>query len=400
MILDGSTSSKTEMAMSMNTPYYTKNEAIKKRGKSCYPTFKFSNGECLHLLVIGKCGSGKSALINAMIGEELAYECPSIVCSSQQPNIEQHIKLFDGIEVILHETTGIYNPVFEGDDIVSEILKEGDAEFFDVVFFCCKMTDPIDRETIMFMDVLNKAFGDKIWKKVVFVLTFANQFMCLRSFRMHIGNEAKPEAVKRIVNSIRKQLVIATKLDLFHTIPIALAGDIEGNNLTLPTTDNWLYDMWKICSNICKDKSKSQIQRSNPKTRRVAKEALKGATMGALVGTALSPGMGTIVIGATGAVIGGVRAVYSNKIVHQHDNSGLTRGSKASSDTKVEGIECIHQCSFMDQRNDADSVIDKIDNVQHDVNCDASVHQSHETHDEIGSFADELLQRFSMVDMG
>ena len=51
----------------------------------------------------------------------------------------------------------------------------------------------------------------------------------------------------------------------------------------------------------------------NDPFKNVPKETLVGAATGAAVGTAISPGIGTVLISATGAVIGGVSAAYSNR---------------------------------------------------------------------------------------
>ena len=70
----------------------------------------------LAILVIGDCGSGKTSLINNLLGEQIAQDDGSAILSTFQ-------SMFQGMPVTVHETSGLENPDFEGDSECKKKLR-------------------------------------------------------------------------------------------------------------------------------------------------------------------------------------------------------------------------------------------------------------------------------------
>ena len=274
----------------------------------------------IRVLVLGKDGSGKSSLINNMLGEELAKENHCIIGVADKLSVEEHIKTFNkgDTEVVMYDTTAVD---CDKDGLVREIVKLGGISTFDVVLFCFNCLQRVDSEMESLVSVLETSFGLKLWARTVFVLTFVNLFLSMHSVRMHFTSEANGEALKRMFISAREKLKTRANIvhNQFNRIPVVFAGceDYHG----IPTTENWIKSAWKVIMKTAKeDSSRVNVWKTMVRSKsgegnfkNVTREMLVGAAAGAVVGTAISPGMGTVLIGATGAVIGGVSAAYSNK---------------------------------------------------------------------------------------
>lgn len=126
----------------------------------------------IHILVIGPTGAGKSTLIIELVGKYVAKTSNYIHLMTRE--VKRHVVIKNGIRVIITDTPGFNNVDMEDDDILHAALEC--SEDIDLLLFCLRMTDRFNIYRKREMEKITNIFGKHIWKKGLFVLTFANEF--------------------------------------------------------------------------------------------------------------------------------------------------------------------------------------------------------------------------------
>lgn len=130
----------------------------------------------MKVLVLGKGGSGKSALVNSLCkidreGPEAAPESDS-GCSATHC-VRPYVTRRDGEDLVLYDTPGLDDQkrARQALDEVCDVTK-GEV---DVVLFCIALSRGlrIDDSYTELISVLAEAFGQSLWTQLIFVLTFA-----------------------------------------------------------------------------------------------------------------------------------------------------------------------------------------------------------------------------------
>ena len=127
------------------------------------------------ILTIGASGTGKSALINGLVGAEVAKEDGETLCS-QTCQLSCYKAKKKDIDIEIWDTPGmeVANESAELEQLVTDIQKK--VCEVDLILYCTNMTSARFRQgDHQNVKIITKAFGDSIWKNAVFVRTFANQ---------------------------------------------------------------------------------------------------------------------------------------------------------------------------------------------------------------------------------
>ena len=127
----------------------------------------------LRILVTGKTGVGKSALVNGIVGKYVAKEGDTLDPETSKV-MEYRTKIRD-VEVVIYDSPGLQDGTLREDEYLKDVEEK--SKNVDLILYCTKMTD--ERITKGDKDAVSKlsnAFGkDKFWKNTLFVLTFANE---------------------------------------------------------------------------------------------------------------------------------------------------------------------------------------------------------------------------------
>ena len=124
------------------------------------------------ILVIGDCWSGKTTLVNNLLGEEIVQghaPWPSYI-----HGLSTFHGVFQGVPVTVHETSGLENPDAENDagymNELRALLSGGEV---DVIIYCFKATET--RIHISFSHALKAYHSMGLdWRKTVIALTIAD----------------------------------------------------------------------------------------------------------------------------------------------------------------------------------------------------------------------------------
>ena len=276
-------------------------------------------GSKLCILLVGNTGVGKSSLINALFGEDIApvTHGPS---ATKHELVEEHVATVFGVELTIYDTRGLSDPDCRSDKIISETKKVCKEEV-DIVLICYSIIDRMgDESGVRTLHVLAKSFDENIWKKCILVLTKAN--LC-----EHVWKRKGDELVKLMYEYIN------CYMDTFHKyvqeyrvtdldIPVCIAGD---ENIKIPTVDNWILDLFHAFSEKCSARARSTVldlQKMRMMSLQMGKKA--GAFIGGIAGATILPlAPVTVPLGATAGYFIGKRIVDQsykkiNKKIKEH----------------------------------------------------------------------------------
>jgi hypothetical protein len=183
----------------------------------------------LNVLIIGRTGAGKSAIINKLCGQKAAKSGNDVKGVTKEttrykftlthpldvavdPPGQKSVKPLKR-EVVLVDTSGIGDPTTSFEDTVATLMMPETGtlgEVFDVVLVCEKDTDrcePPVRKALQVLDVTTEQSGHKPWGNVILVGTQADRW----NTDDEDGEEADPVANFR--TQFIPQLVELAKTD-------------------------------------------------------------------------------------------------------------------------------------------------------------------------------------------
>ena len=244
----------------------------------------------VNILVIGRTGQGKSALINSLIelGKKIAPEgsksagCTTTSQSYTYPNI------IPGVNVTIIDSPGLQDTQKKEHKYIQEMKNE--CNEISLVLYCMKMTEHrFTNDDAVAIKKLHQVFGQKFWERVVFVLTFANKetldmwderdkdveseepdeedeeaWKELRKKRLAGRVQIRKEELNTTINDLLPSLdsgkhqEAAQKIN-FEVLP---AGYYNPEHDRALSGVNWQHDLIALCCNTAKHKQKFKFNKS------------------------------------------------------------------------------------------------------------------------------------------
>ena len=199
-------------------------------------------GRPVTILVIGPGGVGKSTLINAMFGEDVAKVGHG--ARGVTSRVEKYEGEYEGARIKIYDTPGFRDT--EGRTSFNILYQIDEHDKYDLILICTKLEDRADRDMFSSLaSVLHK----EMWKRTVVVLTQANRFITLESV-VCMGPE---RVIKEIIDEYKECIVNNLsghiKREVLQGIPYCIAG--ADYQKELPTTQDWVKTLWETCIDCC-----------------------------------------------------------------------------------------------------------------------------------------------------
>ena len=279
----------------------------------------------LHILVLGRTGSGKSTLINAMLGDHLARQSYSATPTAHHITEKHHCYIGE-TNVFVYDTPGFFDSRISTTELLKQLRKDY-PKGFDLIILCHRIIDRVDETTIQSLENLCKHFivthKNKNGQPFIVALTFANLFLDFNELTDLMYEEAKTEIFKRkqedfktIFNRVSKN---CCGIELFDDIPFVVTGTFKQREL--PHTKDWLQDIWSVCHKQCYCNAKPIVNNLRHKLgfEDSISASLKtttglGGLVGMVVGSVIVPGLGTTINEVPTA-----KAALSNSMKHYRE---------------------------------------------------------------------------------
>ena len=199
------------------------------------------------ILVTGKTGTGKSALINGLIGKNVTEEGDTLDPTTSK--VEQIKQMVHGISMSIFDSPGLQDGTKKEDEYLRDMEQK--CEKVDLVLYTIMMTDQrVHAADTKAMKKLTDSFGPKFWEKAMFVMTFANE---VRSPEYPDDDYENKKYFEKRLQDWKDKLpeIVAQRGDIPITtgrhIPIVPAGYYKLRDL--PGRKYWFSQFWMAALN-------------------------------------------------------------------------------------------------------------------------------------------------------
>ena len=201
------------------------------------------NRQTVHILVTGKTGTGKSALINGLMGENVTKEGDTLDPATSQ--VQEIKQMVHGISMSVFDSPGLQDGTKREGDYLHDMERK--CKNVDLVLYTIKMTDQrVLASDTSAMKKLTSAFGPRFWEKAMFVMTFANEVISPEYPYDKIENrkhfEERLQMWKEKLPAYIEQRA-GIPIDIGKDIPIVPAGYYKIRDL--PGRKYWFSQFWK-----------------------------------------------------------------------------------------------------------------------------------------------------------
>ena len=266
----------------------------------------------VNVLATGNPATGKSALINGLIGQEVAPERKSL--DQETTEVVQYQVTIQGIQFNVWDSPGIEanakNELQNMQKIAESVPK------IDLLLYCIRMDDTrLRKQDILTINHFTHAFGEEVWNNAVFALTFAN--MVLPARNQNDPSQKKrhfEERLQKWTKELHEALKNAGVSEMtVETIPVAPAGYYREPSLP-DGRENWLSAFWFICIQTMKDRAQPALltvnsirfkQLNDITPEDYALPIYRQPLVIETVRNSVIPGAGGVIGGVIGLIVGG-----------------------------------------------------------------------------------------------
>lgn len=159
----------------------------------------------ISILIIGKTGTGKSTLVNGLIGQEVAEVYFGLTTSGVSIKVEAYERKIEGAKVTVYDSPGLQDGSGKEESYLEELYSK--CHDVDLVIFGIRYSDnrfvPNNPDAVA-MKTFTGRFGTEVWRKTIIVLTCANLVEDLNPQLRLKSRKEKGEFFRTLVSDYRK----------------------------------------------------------------------------------------------------------------------------------------------------------------------------------------------------
>ena len=212
--------------------------------------------QSVNILVTGKTGVGKSSLVNAIVGKDVAQEGKNL--GGVTRDVSCHEAVVNDVKFEIWDSPGLQD-ITEEDDTVTKRIQHTlrqKCSHLHLLLYCIRMDrDRIEKSELEAIKLLSEVFKPKIWETAVFALTFANRV--LPPSEMECDKEIAQWFTGRIIEFqemiVRALVESGVRQDNANNIPVIPTGYHKRtkqmpNPRELYDRPDWFNPFWLSCA--------------------------------------------------------------------------------------------------------------------------------------------------------
>lgn len=221
------------------------------------------------VFVTGKTGTGKSSLINGILGKEVAVEGGTLDPSTDK--VTNYQCIVDGVVVNVWDSPGLQDGTNNEPEYIKDI-KRNCTEDVDLYIYCIRMSETRfvrDNRDIRAMHILNDNLGMAMWKNAIFVLSFANDIVDTGEEELGLtGKELEDHFYKKVedwTQRLRQTLEheLGVPEDIAQCVKVIPAGYHTSPQLIEKSGEYWLSKLWIAALYASKSKAQPALIKIN-----------------------------------------------------------------------------------------------------------------------------------------
>ncbi len=199
------------------------------------------------VLLSGRTGTGKSTLVNGLVGAEVAEVSDFVQRSGMTAQVWAYKKRIKGLDVTVWDSPGLQDGTENEDRYLDEMASqcaERDLVLYCISMFNCRFV--VDNMDIRAMKIITQHFGSEFWTNTLIVLTFANAVV--DTFLKRVPEAEKGKKFVAWLSEwnrlIKTALIEEVGVDpeIANNVRIVPAG--HQSERSLPGRPYWLSDLW------------------------------------------------------------------------------------------------------------------------------------------------------------
>ena len=237
----------------------------------------------VNIFVTGKTGTGKSSLVNGIVGRHVATEGGTLDPSTDKVTMYQCV--VDDIEVNVWDSPGLQDGTNREPEYIEDIkrncVKGDDTTAIDLFIYCIRMSETRfvkDNPDIRAMHILTDTLGMGMWSNTIFVLSFANDVVDTGVEDLDLaGKELEDHFNKKLTNwterlrqTLEHELMIPEYIA--KGVKVIPAGYHKSPQLIEKSGDYWLSKLWMAALYTAKSEAQPALIKINEHRLKSAEE--------------------------------------------------------------------------------------------------------------------------------
>ena len=215
--------------------------------------------DCVNIFVAGQTGTGKSTLVNGLVGREVSHEGKTLDPGTKR--VCEYLCKVDDILVSVWDSPGLQDGYGREDEYLRDIIRRWKK--IDLFVYCIRMQIRFeggdDNRDIATMCRLNGSLGVNIWKNALIILTFANDIIDMKEEDGLTGTDLE-EYFEKKVNEWKEMLhtvlheEVGIPKEIADSIEVVPAGYYKCLEL-LPNGECWMSRLWLKALAVCSSRA-------------------------------------------------------------------------------------------------------------------------------------------------